>query len=42
MIENLQNKPYQLENKQGKSAKLCTNIKSWRAKNAPKMPQDRI
>ena len=29
MIENLQN-----EHKQPKGAKLCVNIKSWRAKNA--------
>ena len=31
MIENLQN-----EHNQAKDAKLCGNIKSWRAKNSPK------
>ena len=31
MIENLQN-----EHKQAKGAKLCVNIRSWRAKNSPK------
>ena len=36
MIENLQNELYQLENKRAKGAKLCANIRSWRAKNAPK------
>ena len=36
MIESLQDELYQLENKQGKGAKLCANIRSWRAKNAPK------
>ena len=33
MIENLQNQLYQLENKQAKCAKLCANIRIWRAKN---------
>ena len=37
MIENLQNELYQLENKQAKGAKLRANIRSWRAKNAPKL-----
>ena len=41
MIENLQN-----EHKQPKGAKLCVNIKSWRAKNALKLSskylEDRI
>ena len=32
MIENLRNE----HNKQAKGAKLCANIRSWRAKNAPK------
>ena len=36
MIENVQNELYELENKQAESAKLCANISSWRAKNAPK------
>ena len=36
MIENLQDELYQLQNKQAKGAKLCTNIRSWTAKNAPK------
>ena len=36
MISNLQNELYQLENKQAKGAKLRANIRSWRAKNAPK------
>ena len=36
-IENLQNELYQLENKQAKGAKLRANIRSWRAKNAPKL-----
>ena len=27
MIENLQDEPYQLENKEGKGAKLCDNIR---------------
>ena len=31
MIKNLQN-----EHNQAKDAKLCGNIKSWRAKNSPK------
>ena len=31
MIENLQN-----EHKQAKAAKLCVNIRSWRAKNSLK------
>ena len=33
MIENLQNEL----NKQANGAKLCTTIRSWRAKNAPKL-----
>ena len=33
MIENLQNEL----NKQGKGAKLRANIRSWRAKNTPKL-----
>ena len=33
MIENLQN----VLNKQAKGAKICANIRSWRAKNAPKL-----
>ena len=37
MIENLQDELYQLENKQAKGAKLHANIRSWRAKNAPKL-----
>ena len=37
MNENLQDEPCQLENKQAKGAKLCANIRSWRAKNAPKL-----
>ena len=37
MIENLQDELYQLENKQAKGAKLRANIRSWRAKNAPKL-----
>ena len=37
MIENLQDKLYQLENKQAKGAKLRANIRSWRAKNVPKL-----
>ena len=37
MIENLQNELYELENKQAKSAKLCANIRIWRAKIAPKL-----
>ena len=37
MIENLKNELYQLENKQAKGVKLCPNIRSWRAKNAPKL-----
>ena len=37
MIENLQNELYHLENKQAKSAKLRANIRTWRAKNAPKL-----
>ena len=32
MIENLQN-----EHKQAEGAKLCVNIRSWRAKNSPKL-----
>ena len=38
MIENLQDELYQLENKQAKDAKLPANIRSWMAKNAPKIP----
>ena len=38
MIENLQDELYQLESKQAKDAKLCANIRSWRAKNTPKLP----
>ena len=37
MVEKLQDKPYQLENKQAKDANLRANIKSWRAKNARKI-----
>ena len=37
MIENLQDELYQLENKQEKGAKLRANIRSWRAKNVPKL-----
>ena len=37
MIENLQDELYQLENKQTKGAKLRANIRSWRAKNVPKL-----
>ena len=37
MIENLQDELYQLENKQVKGAKLRANIRSWRAKNFPKL-----
>ena len=37
MIENLQNEFYQLENKQAIDAKICANIRSWRAKNVPKL-----
>ena len=37
MIENLQDELYQLENKQGKGGKLCANIGSWRAENAPEL-----
>ena len=37
MIENLQDELYQLESKQAKDAKLRANIRSWRAKNAPKL-----
>ena len=36
MVENLQAKLYQLENKQVKGAKLRANIRSWRAKKCPK------
>ena len=36
MIENLQNKLYQLKHKQAKSDKLRANIRSWREKNAVK------
>ena len=38
MSESLQDDLYQLEKKkQAKSAKLCANIGSWRAKNAQKL-----
>ena len=37
MIENLQNELHRLENKQAKGAKICANIRIWRAKNAPKL-----
>ena len=37
MIENLKDELYQLENKQAKAAKLRANIRSWRAKNVPKL-----
>ena len=37
MIENVQDELYQLENKQVKGATLRANIRSWRAKNAPKL-----
>ena len=37
MIQNLRNELYQLENKQAKGGKLLGNIRSWRAKNAPKL-----
>ena len=37
MIENLQDKLYQLQNKQAKGAKLRAKIRSWRAKNARKL-----
>ena len=37
MIENLQDELYQLENKRAKSAELHANIRSRRAKNAPKL-----
>ena len=37
MIENLQDEFYKLENKQTKGAKLCPNIRTWRAKNPPKL-----
>ena len=37
MIENLQNELYQLENKQVKDDKLRANIRSSRAKDAPKL-----
>ena len=37
MTENLQDELYQLENKQVKGAKLRANIRSWRAKNFPKL-----
>ena len=37
MIENLQDKVYQLDNKQAKGAKLRVTLgRSWRTKNAPK------
>ena len=37
MIENLKDELYQLENKQEKGTKLRDDIRSWRAKNAPKL-----
>ena len=37
MIEKLQNQLYQLENKRAKVAKLRANIRSWRAKNVPRL-----
>ena len=37
MIKNLKDELYQLENKQAKFAKLRAIIRSWRAKNAPKL-----
>ena len=37
MIENLQDEFYQLEKKRAKGAKLCANIRGWRAKNDPKL-----
>ena len=37
MIEILQNGLYQLENKRAKGAKLRAIIRSWRAKNVPKL-----
>ena len=37
MTENLQDELCQLENKQGKGAKLRANIRSWMAINAPKL-----
>ena len=37
MIENLEDELYQLENKHAKGAKLLANIRSWRAKNVPKL-----
>ena len=37
MIENLQDELYQLENKQVKGAKHRANIRSWTAKNVPKL-----
>ena len=37
MTEYLQNELYQLENKKAKGAKLRPNIRSWTAKNAPKL-----
>ena len=42
MIENLQDEIYQLENKQAKSAKLRANIRSWRAKNTPKLSSKQL
>ena len=36
MIENLNDELYQLENKQEKGTKLRNDIRSWRARNAPK------
>ena len=35
--KNLQNELYQLKNKQVKGAKLCANIRIWRAKNTLKL-----
>ena len=37
MTENLQKELYQLENKRAKGAKIRANIRSWRAKNDPKL-----
>ena len=37
MIENLQDEHYQLENKEADGAKPRVNIRSWRAKNSPKL-----
>ena len=37
MTENLQKELYRLENKRAKGAKIRANIRSWRAKNDPKL-----